>query len=792
MGNYQSRIEGIGHRKIGESVLRKEDLRYIQGLGQYSDDLNKSGQLYGFFLRSQIAHGIIKDINVEAAEVAPGVVAVLTGKDFEADGYGPVVHRAIEASPEDFTKPAFDETDPVAIEFPQWPMPFDKVRHVGEPIACVIAETIADAENGAELVEVTIEELPAIVDVHQAAARGAPTISEHAPGNITVHHYRGEVDATNQALADSDVVVKGTFKVPRVVGAQMEPRSGIGEYDPKEERFIVTAGNQGVHRYRDMIASALKAKPDKVRVICPDVGGGFGSRGHVGPEYVILAWAAKRLSRPVKWTSTRVEAFISDWQGRDMQMNGEIGLNKDGLITAYKLQVLINIGAYTICYAPPANVSRLITTTYDIPTASLDLQVYLSNTVPVLPFRAAGRPETHLVLERLIDMGARKIGMDRKAVRLKNLIPQHAMPFKTVMGLTYDVGSYPEALEGVADIMKYDDFEARRTQSNANGKLRGISLVPFIESPVGAPFEMGRVEISADGQATIFAGTQNHGQGHETTYPQVISELLGIPYEDITMAWGDSMLLARGGGTHSDRSMRMMGTVLYEISKELVKIAKPVAAHLLQADESAIEFVNGKFKIKTTGQETDMQEVAAVYAEFSGSSNPLMFEYFQKGRIKAFPYGASAAEVEIDPDTGDMTICRYGIVDDCGQAVNPMIVHGQTHGGIVQGAGQAMGECAYFDLASGQLLTGSFMDYMMPRADQFPMFDIGTMEVASETNPLRIKAGGEAGTVPALAVIANAVMDALSPYGIEHFDMPYTAPRIWSEIKKSKTKYNHF
>jgi aerobic carbon-monoxide dehydrogenase large subunit len=778
-------VEGEGVRKIGDSVLRKEDIRYIQGQGQYSDDLNKPGQLYGVFVRSQIAHGIIKEIKTEVASEEPGVIAVLTGKDFEADGFGPIVHRAIEASPEDYTKPAFDDTDPVAIQFPQWPMPFDKVRHVGEPIAFVIAETIAAAENGAELVEVNLDELPAIVDVHQAADKSAPTISEHAPGNITVHHYRGEAEATDKALAASDVVVSGTFKVPRLISGQMEPRSGLGEYDTAAERFIVTAGNQGVHRYRDMIASALKAEPDKVQVICPDVGGGFGSRGHVGPEYVILAWAAKRLGRPVKWTSTRIEAFISDWQGRDMEMIGSLGLDKDGSINAYKVQFLINVGAYTICYAPPANASRLITTTYDIPNAFLDLQVYLTNTVPVLPFRAAGRPETHLVLERLIDMGAQKIDMDRKTVRLKNLIQQDAMPFTTPMGLTYDVGGYPEALDGVAEIMDYSNFAARRAKSKADGKLRGISLVPFVETPVGAPFEMGRVEISDDGKAVIFAGTQNHGQGHETTYPQVVSELLGMPYEDISMAWGDSLLLARGGGTHSDRSMRMMGTVLYEISKDLIKQAKPVAAHLLQADESAIEFLDGKFRIEETGQETDMQAVAAAYVEFSGSDAPLMSEYFQEGRIKAYPYGASAAEIEIDPETGDMTIERYGIVDDCGQAVNPMIVHGQTHGGIVQGAGQAMGECAFFDLGSGQLLTGSFMDYMMPRADQFPMFDIGTMEVPSTTNPLRIKAGGEAGTVPALAVIANAVMDALASYGIEHFDMPYTSNRIWAEINNA-------
>jgi aerobic carbon-monoxide dehydrogenase large subunit len=783
-GDDQSTIEGTGVRKIGESVLRNEDLRYIQGQGQYSDDLNKTNQLYGFFVRSQIAHGIIKNINTTEADAAPGVIAVLTGKDFEADGYGPVIHRAIEASPEDFTKPAFDDTDPVAIQFPQWPMPFDKVRHVGEPIVFVVAETIAAAEEGAELVEVELDELPAIVDVHQAAADNAPEISEHAPGNIVIHHYGGAAEATDQALAESDVVVKGSFNVPRLISCQMEPRSGIAEYDLAEERYIVTAGNQGVHRYRDMIASALKAEPDQVQVICPDVGGGFGSRGHVGPEYVMLAWAAKRLGRPVKWTSSRIEAFISDWQGRDMLLNGELGLNQDGSINAYKLQVLINLGAFTVCYAPPANASRLVTTTYDIPNASLDMQAYLTNTVPVLPFRAAGRPEIHFALERLIDMGASKIGMDRRELRLKNLIPQDAMPFTTVMGLTYDVGGFPEALNGVAKIMDWQGFASRREQSKANGKLRGISLVPFVETPVGAPFEMGRVEISAAGQATIFAGTQNHGQGHETTYPQVLSELLGIPYENISLAWGDSALLARGGGTHSDRSMRMMGTVLYEISKEIIEISKPVAAHLLQADETVIEFVEGKFRISATGQETDILAVAAAYAEFHSSSDPLMSEFLQEGRIKTYPYGASAAEIEIDPETGEMTICKYSIVDDCGQAVNPMIVHGQTHGGIVMGAGQAMGECAFFDLNSGQLITGSFMDYMMPRADQFPMFDIDTMEVPSDTNPLRIKAGGEAGTVPALAVIGNAVMDALSPYGIEHFDMPYTASRIWAEINQ--------
>jgi carbon-monoxide dehydrogenase large subunit len=778
------KIEGEGVRKIGESVLRKEDMRFIKGKGQYSDDLNKKGQLYGIFVRSQIAHGIIKKIKFSKALSLPGVIAVLTGKDFETDGFGPIIHRAIEGSPEDWTKPMFDDQDPVAIQFPQWPMPFDKVRHVGEPIAFIVAESIAAAEDGSELVEVELEEISPVTNAKQAANSDAPVVSDHAPGNITVHHCRGKPNETEQALIESDHVVTGTFKVPRLISCQMEPRSGIGEYDPNSEQFVVTAGNQGVFRYRDMIASALKVEPDKVRVICPDVGGGFGSRGHVGPEYIILAWAAKRLGRPIKWTSTRVEAFVSDWQGRDMELTGSLGLDNDGKIKAYKLEVLVNIGAYTICYAPPANLSRLVTTTYDIPNSSLDMQVFLTNTVPVLPFRAAGRPETHLVIERLIDIGAEEIGMDRKEIRLKNLIPKEAMPFTTTMGLTYDVGDFTEALERMAKIIDYSNFSARHEKSKSNGKLRGISLVPFVESPVGAPKEMGRVEILDTGKVMIFAGTQNHGQGHETTYPQVTSVLLGIPYEDISFAWGDSKLLERGGGTHSDRSMRMMGQVLYKISKDLIKKAYPVAAHLLQADEKTIRFIDGKFKMEGTGQEVSMQEVAASYSTFNQTDKPLMSEYFQEGRIKAYPYGASAAEVEIDPETGELKIYNYGVVDDCGQAVNPMIVHGQTHGGIAQGAGQAIGECAFFDLNSGQLLTGSFMDYMMPRADQFPMFDIGTMEIPTGTNPLRIKGGGEAGTVPALAVVANAVLDALSPLGIGHFDMPYTASRIWNEINK--------
>lgn len=786
-------VSGEGRRRIGESVLRKEDNRYIRGAGNYSDDINKPGQCYATFVRADIPRGRILNIDTSAALQADGVIAVLTGRDYADDGHGPVVHRAIEGDPIDFRTPAFGGDDPVALQFNQWPLPVDEFHHVGEPLAVVIAETASAAEDAAELVTVDIEHLPSVIDTRQAAAPDAPQIHPEAPGNLCVHHRRGDEEAVMRALAASDTVVSGTFDVSRVAGGQMEPRSGIGEYDSGNDQYVITAGNQGVHRYREMIASALRVENERVRVICPDVGGGFGPRGHVNPEFVLLAWAAKRLGRPVKWTNTRIGSFISDWQGRDWVLDGELGMMRDGRINAYRLRLQGNIGAHTICYAPPANASRLATTAYDVPNASQELQVYLSNTLPVLPYRAAGRPEVHYVLERLIDMAAAETGIDRLACRTQNLIARDRMPFTTPTGLTYDVCDFDGALAHVARLCDWDDFENRRTEAQARGRLRGIGISPFIESPVGAPFEMARLEIDADGNTRIFAGTQNHGQGHESTYAQVVSDLLGIPFEKISLAPGDTGELPIGGGTHSDRSMRMMGTLLHRISKDIISQALPVAAKLLQSPEDEVSFGDGKFQASGNQDgtpEVSILDVTAALAEFpefrKSAATGLVAVAEQKGRINAFPYGAAAAEVEIDPETGEMTLCNFCIVNDSGIAVNPMIVHGQVHGGIVQGVGQALGENVIYDTASGQILTGSFLDYMMPRADQFPAFQLDEIYVApdtpADTNPLGIKAGGEAGTVPALAVVGNAVLDALSPLGIAQMDMPFTSANIWKAI----------
>lgn len=788
---------GTGRRRIGESVARKEDNRYLRGDGAYSDDINKPGQGYAAFVRSDIPRGTIRGIDIAAALQADGVIAVLTGADYADDGNGPVVHRAIEGDPIDFRSPAFGDGDPVAQQFNQWPLPADDVHHVGEPVAVVIATSPSAADDAAALVVADIDPLPAIIDTYQAAEPDAPQIHPQAPGNLCVHHRRGDDAAVAAALAASDIVVRGTFDVSRVAGGQMEPRSGIGEYDTATDQYVVTAGNQGVHRYREMIASALRIENEQVRVICPDVGGGFGPRGHVNPEFVILAWAAKRLNQPVKWTNTRSGSFISDWQGRDWVMEGELGVMRDGRINAYRVHMRGNIGAHTICYAPPANASRLATTVYDIPTASQELQVYLTNTLPVLPYRAAGRPEVHYVLERLIDMAAAESGIDRLACRAKNLIPRDRMPFTTATGLTYDICAFDEALQKVAALSGWDKFEERRADAKRRGRLRGIGITPFIESPVGAPFELARLEIGPDGDTVIYAGTQNHGQGHASTYAQVVSDLLGIPFEKISLAHGDTDELPIGGGTHSDRSMRMMGTLLHRISADIVAQALPLAAKLLQTPEDAVTFDDGRFHASgdNAGQpDVSILDAVAALAEFpefqASSASGLVATAEQKGRINAFPYGAAAAEVEIDPETGEMTLCNFSIVNDSGVAVNPMIVHGQVHGGIVQGVGQTMGENIVYDPSSGQILTGSFMDYMMPRADQFPPFSLGDMEIPSgtpeDTNPLGIKAGGEAGTVPALAVMGNAVADALSPLGIAHVEMPFTAANIWKAISGAK------
>ena len=773
----------MGHGEIigiGASVPRKEDRRFLRGEGRYSDDIAKPGQLHAAFVRADRAHARILSVRTEAAARTPGVVAVLTGRDYAADGGRPIPHRAIEGDPANEGEPAFKPDDPVALDLAQWPMPFDKARHVGEPVAVAVAETRAAARDAAALVAVAYEDLAPVADPRRAMAAGAPLVRDEAPGNVCVHAFRGDPpEDVARALAASDLVVSGSFAASRVASCFMEPRAGVAEY--ADGRYVVAAGNQGVHRFRLMISGALGVAPERVRVTCPDTGGGFGSRGHANPEHVVIAWAARRVGRPVGFANDRSESFLSDWQGRDMILEGALGLDRDGRFTAYRLSILANNGAHTVCYAPQGNASRLFTTVYDIPAACLEHKVLLTNTAPVLPYRAAGRPEVTYAVERLIDRAARRLGADRKELRLRNLVRPEAMPYANRAGLAYDVGDFPAALEQAAALADWRGFDRRREASEARGLLRGISVVPFVESPVGAPMEMIRLRIDGSGKALLQAGTQNHGQGHETTYAQAVGELLGIPFDDVTLAPGDSDALPVGGGTHSDRSMRMVGELLCEAADDLAARARPEAARLLQVDERDVAFEDGRFRAGDAS--VGLAEVAAAKGAAGGV---LEAEARRERRIPAFPFGAAAAEVEIDPETGAATLERIALVDDAGVQVNPMIVQGQIHGGFVQGAGQAIGEDVAYDPDSGQMRAGSFMDYPLPRADQFPGFRLGEIHAPTKGNRLGVKAGGEAGTVPALAVVGNAVLDALRPLGVEECEMPFTPGRIWEAIRKAR------
>jgi carbon-monoxide dehydrogenase large subunit len=782
-------IPGSGRRRIGEPVQRAEDGRFVRGAGCYTDDLDRLGQLYAAFVRAPVAHGRIRAIETEPAAAMPGIVAVLTGADYAADGHGPIVHRAIEGDPADWRTPAFGAGDAAAHEIPQWPMPADKVRHVGEPVALVVAESRSAAIDAAERVAVDIDALPATVGMDATRPAGGIPLHDSASDDVAVAARRGDEAATAAALAQCDLVVSGTFDIPRLAGGQMEPRAAIAEYDPAGGRWTVTAGTQGPHRYRMMIAGALGVPPEQVRVVCPDTGGGFGPRAPTNPEYALIAWAAKRLGRPVKWTGARTEAFVSDWQGRDMRVSGTLGVMRDGTVRAYRVHVDADIGAYAICYAPLANASRLASTVYAIDSVALEIAGRFTNTLPVLPFRGAGRPEVHYAIERLVDKAAQALGRDRLELRRQNLVPREAMPWTSPLGLTYEECAFAEALDDVAARIGWAGFETRRAGAAARGRLRGIAVSPFIESPVGAPFETVRVEIAADGRATIRAGTQNHGQGHETSYAQVVSDRLGIPFERIALAGGDTDAVALGGGTHSDRSMRMAGTLLVDCARQLVETARPTAAELLQADNDSVTFEDGAFRVANGTQSVGFAEIAAALGPGDNGGPALTAEAKKEGRINTFPYGAAAAEIEIDPDTGTLDIVALAVAHDCGTPVNPAIVHGQTHGGLVQGVGQAIGEAIVYDRDSGQLLSGSFMDYMMPRADQFPGFSVTFVSAptASDANPLGVRAGGEGGCIPALAIVGNAVHDALIGAGRnpDEIAMPFTAPAIWQALQEA-------
>jgi carbon-monoxide dehydrogenase large subunit len=765
---------------------RFEDFRLLRGAGRYSDDISIEGQAYAVFVRSPHAHAAIKRIDAAAARNMPGVLAVLTGADYVADGLKGALQRANPAGAIDIKVRAFAPEKRAVLEEPQFPLAPERVRYPGEAVALVIAESLFAARDAAEAVAPDYEVLGAATDMLKAA--GSTAIWPSAPDNVALDQEFGDADKVAAAFAAADLVVEQTFRNQRIANCQMEPRSGVASYDAAGDSFTLISGNQGVHAPRMVLAESFGLPMEKVRFVCPDVGGGFGLRNNLYPEQAAILWAAKRLGRPVKWTNDRSESFLTDYAGRDLVTTARLALTKDGRITAYHVDHIGTCGGQTVTYVPLSNAYRVATTVYDIPLMHMRCRSMMTNTVPTAPFRGAGRPEATLVLEGLIDLTADRLGMDRVRLRRKNLIARSKMPYRTASGLLYDSGDFTGNMKRVLEQADWKGFAARKRESKRRGKLRGIGISNYVETPVGIPHERVEVTVRGSGKVELAVGTQSTGQGHETSFAQVMADLLGVHPEDIVFIGGDTAKIPSGSGTHSDRSMRLGGTLMVEAATDVVAQARAVVAKVLGVPEAEINFNEGLFQTPKSNRRLTIYDVAqAIDADPSlAPAKVVQSKKTFTGRIPAYPTGCAICEVEIDPETGAATIARYASIDDAGQAINPLILHGQVHGGIVQGIGQALMEDVAYADGTGQVLSGSFLDYGIPRARHVPMFDIELTEDPTKGNPLRVKGGGEAGITPALAVVMNAVMDALKEFGVEHMDMPATPHRIWNTIQSAK------
>jgi carbon-monoxide dehydrogenase large subunit len=634
-------------------------------------------------------------------------------------------------------------------------------------------------------VKVDYQVLRAVTDLREA--NGGETIWASAPDNIALDQEFGDAAAVRAAFAAADLVVAQTFRNQRIANAQMEPRSGVASYDAGAQSYTLISGNQGVHVPRLVLAESFGLPLEKVRFVCPDVGGGFGLRNNLYPEQAAILWASKRVGRPVKWTNDRSESFLTDYAGRDLVTAARLALTRDGRITAYDVDHIGTCGGHTVSYVPLSNAYRAATTVYDIPLLHIRCRSVMTNTVPTAPFRGAGRPEATLVLERLIDLAADRLGIDRVKIRRKNVIAKSKLPYRTASGLLYDSGDFVGNMKRIVALADWKGFAVRKRASRKRGKLRGIGIANYVETPVGIPHERVEVTVLGSGKIELAVGTQSTGQGHETSFAQVMADLLGVHPQDIVFIGGDTAKIPSGSGTHSDRSMRLAGALMVEACADVVAEGKAVAAKILGVAEADVSFTDGLFATPTSNRRLTITDVAQAMTEDPALAGGKVLQSKKTftGRIPAYPTGCAVCEVEVDPETGVTGIARYSSIDDAGQAINPLILHGQVHGGIVQGIGQALVEEVRYD-RNGQMLTGSFLDYAMPRADLVPSFDITLIEDPTHGNPLRVKGGGEAGITPALAAVMNAIMDALKDYGIDHIDMPATPDRIWSAIQAAR------
>ena len=781
---------------IGAAVKRVEDFRFLTGQGNYTDDIDRPNQTYAWIVRSPHAHARIKSIDTAAAKAAPGVVAVFTGEDMAADSVGGLpcgwqVHNKDES-------PMAEPAHP--------PLVSDKVRHVGDQIAVVIAETKEQARDGADLVAVEYEELPAVTSM-EAALDGGTLVHDDVAGNLCYDWHLGDPDAVNAAFDGAAHVASIDIVNNRLIPNAMEPRAAIGDFDTATGEYTLFTTSQNPHVTRLLMGAFVLSIPEhKLRVVAPDVGGGFGSKIYHYAEEAIVTWASAKVKRPIKWTAERSESFITDCHGRDHVTHADLALDADGTFLALRVATKANMGAYLSTFAPcvPTYLyATLLAGVYTTPQVYCEVKAIFTNTVPVDAYRGAGRPEATYLLERLVDRAARETGLNQVDIRKKNFIPSDAFPYQTPVALQYDSGDYDATLAQAADSAMLDGFEARKAESAKNGRKRGIGFSTYIEACGIAPsavvgslgaraglFESAQVRVHPTGSVTVFTGSHSHGQGHETTFSQLVSDALGLPFENVEIVHGDTGRIAYGMGTYGSRSLAVGGEAIMRATNRIIEKATKIASHIMEASEADIEFKDGKFTVSGTDKEMAFGEIAlAAYVPHNfphETLEPGLDETaFYDPANFTFPGGCHICEVEVDPETGVVEVVQFTAVDDVGRVINPMIVEGQVHGGVAQGIGQALLEgCAYDD--SGQLLTGSYMDYTMPRADDLPSFKVGTHATLCAHNSMGVKGCGEVGAIGSPPAVINAIVDALWDLGVRDISMPATPEKVWQAVQNAQ------
>ena len=772
---------------VGQPVRRTEDPRLLTGRGKFNDDVSRDGDAVGYVLRSPHAHADIRSIDTSRATGMPGVLVVLTGQDLADDGIG-----AFPGPPPFFASLTKPDGSPL-IYPPQYALTSDRARYVGDPIAFVVAETLEQAKDASEAIEIDYAPLPAVVGTAEAMNDGQVQLFDDVPKNFLFQAQIGDSDATSKAFDEAAHVASVRLVNQRIVQNSMEVRGAIGSYDTENGRYTIYTSNQNRHMLRDWIANAfLKCDPSLVRVLVDDVGGGFGMKTHPYPEQVLVLVAAKRLGRTVRWISERTEAFLSDLHGRDHISDSEIALDKEGKFLAVRVKTVANIGAYS-CSAgvsvPTQIGPKILTSVYDIPHADVEVKCVVTNTAPVGPYRGAGRPEAVYVMERLVDVAAHDMGIDPVELRRRNLIAKDQFPYTNAVGTTYDSGAFEDNMDMAAKMADWDGHAARRVEARKRGRLSGIAVSQYLETTAGNPTESAEVEVTDD-TVIVKVGTQPMGQGHDTSFMQLISEKLGVEFDQVHIDTSDSDNLPSGGGSHGSRTSHVGSVAAINSSDEMVRKGTLIASEMLETASVDVEYADGTFRVAGTDRTVTLFDVAkhartstTIPEELQG---PLTGTDTHTIESWSYPNGCHVCELEIEEDTGVIHIVRYTAMDDVGRVINPLLVAGQVHGGVAQGIGQAIMENTVYDPESGQMTSSSFMDYTMPRADDMPMIDLDTNEVPCLTNVLGVKGAGEAGALVAPPVLIAAITNALQEFDVSHIDMPATSERIWQLMQKPK------